>query len=121
MKIGVVLFVTDVSLSPAALARKSESLGFESIFMPEHTVIPVDRKTPYLWGTGGEHGEDEMPDYYWHLPDPFIALALAAAVTTRIKLGTGICLVPEFGIAAVPDRMSCHLQPLLLISWRCHT
>jgi alkanesulfonate monooxygenase SsuD/methylene tetrahydromethanopterin reductase-like flavin-dependent oxidoreductase (luciferase family) len=42
MKIGVVLFVTDVSLSPAALARKCESLGFESIFMPEHTVIPVD-------------------------------------------------------------------------------
>ena len=95
MKIGVVLFVTDVALSPAALARKCESLGFESIFMPEHTVIPVDRKTPYVWGTGGEHGEDEMPDYYWHLPDPFIALALAASVTTRIKLGTGICLVPE--------------------------
>jgi probable F420-dependent oxidoreductase len=68
------------------LGRAAEDYGFESLFLPEHTHIPTNRVTP--WPSGGE-----LPREYSHTLDPFIALGAVAAVTRRIKLGTGICLV----------------------------
>lgn len=89
MKIGVLAFVAEYTIDPARAAKKCEDLGFESFWIPEHPIIPVNRKTPYPIGDG------KIPEVYSHMPDPFIALAIAAAATRRIKLGTGICLVPE--------------------------
>lgn len=88
MKFGLATFPTDYSMGPAELARAAEEHGFESLFVTEHTHIPASRETPYPGGT-------ELPKEYSHTLDPFVALAAAAAVTTRLKLGTGICLVVE--------------------------
>jgi alkanesulfonate monooxygenase SsuD/methylene tetrahydromethanopterin reductase-like flavin-dependent oxidoreductase (luciferase family) len=59
------------------------------MFIPEHPIIPVDYKTPYPLGDG------KIPEPYAHMPDPFVLLAFAACATERLKIGTGICLVPE--------------------------
>lgn len=88
MHIGVFIFATDYSIDIRELARALEDRGFESLFLPEHTHIPVSRKTP--WPGGGE-----LPKEYSHTFDPFVALSFAASATTRLKLGTGICLVPQ--------------------------
>ena len=88
MKLGVFQFSTDYSMRPDDVARAAEERGFESIFYPEHTHIPVSRKSPW---PGGK----ELPKEYWHTNDLFVALAMAAAVTKKIRLGTGICLVIE--------------------------
>jgi len=73
-----------------ALAQKAEACGFDSVWLPEHPIIPVHTTTPFPGATDGV-----IPPYYAHAMDPFVALAAAAAVTSKIKLGTGICLVPE--------------------------
>jgi probable F420-dependent oxidoreductase len=86
MHFGVCMFPADYAIPVVDLARAAEDRGFESLFLPEHTHIPVQRETP--WSGGGE-----PPKEYSHTLDPFVALGAAAAVTTRIKLGTGICLV----------------------------
>src|SRR5581483_3258950 len=65
-----------------------EERGFESLFLPEHTHIPASRRSPWPGGAA-------LPKEYWHTHDPFVALAVAAAVTTRLRLGTGICLLVE--------------------------
>jgi len=88
MKLGLFQFSTDYSMRPDDLARAAEERGFESIFFPEHTHIPVSRKSPW---PGGK----DLPKDYWHTNDLFVALAMAAAVTKKIRLGTGICLVIE--------------------------
>jgi probable F420-dependent oxidoreductase len=85
---GVTIFPTDYSIQPVELARASEERGFDSLFFTEHTHIPTSRRTP--WPAGGD-----LPKDYWHTHDPFVALGAAAAVTERIRLGTGICLVVE--------------------------
>ena len=85
---GVSIFPTDYSIQPVALARAVEERGLDSLFVTEHTHIPASRKSPWPGGA-------ELPKEYWHTHDPFVALAAAAAVTERIKLGTGICLVVE--------------------------
>ncbi len=89
MKIGILAFITEQTPDPATLAKKCEALGFESFFLPEHPIIPVHCKTPYPLGDG------KIPDVYSHLGDPFVQLAFAAAATRRIKIGTGVCLLPE--------------------------
>ncbi|GIW45658.1 MAG: LLM class F420-dependent oxidoreductase [Candidatus Binatia bacterium] len=86
MYYGVMMFPTDYAIRPDELAREAEDRGFESLFFPEHTHIPTSRRTP--WPGGGE-----LPQEYWHTHDPFVALSAAAAVTRRLKVGTGICLV----------------------------
>ena len=86
MHYGVVMFPTEYSIAPDELARALEERGFESLWFPEHTHIPASRRSP--WPGGGE-----LPRDYWSAYDPFIALMAAAAATTRLKLGTGICLV----------------------------
>lgn len=88
MKYALTIFPTDYSIHPAELAKAAEERGFESLFFPEHTHIPSSRKTPYPAG-------GELPKEYSHTHDPFVALAMAAAVTTKLRLATGICLVTE--------------------------
>jgi len=88
MKYAVVIFPTGYSIGIAELARAAEERGFESLWVPEHTHIPASRRTPFPGGT-------ELPRYYWSALDPFVGLATAAAVTTKLKLATGICLVVE--------------------------
>lgn len=82
------MFATDRSIGAPELARAAEERGFSSLFLPEHTHIPTSRGTP--WPGGGE-----LPDEYRRSVDPLVALAAAATVTTRIRLGTGICLVAQ--------------------------
>ena len=88
MKYGVLIFPTDYSITPAELARAAEERGFESLFFPEHTHIPVSRETPFIGGR-------DLPEHYWHTYDPFVALMAAAAATKRLRVATGICLVIE--------------------------
>jgi probable F420-dependent oxidoreductase len=88
MNFGVVFFSTEYSMRPEALGLALEQRGFESLFLPEHTHIPVSRRTPYPQG-------GELPKEYSHTLDPFVGLAAAAVATKRLKLGTGICLVTE--------------------------
>ena len=90
MKVGIFVFETADSLDTAVLARHAEELGFESFWVPEHPVIPVTTTSPYRGASDGV-----IPEAYKRIVDPFVALARASAVTTTIKLGTGICLVPE--------------------------
>lgn len=85
---GVLIFATDFAIGPEILAREAEALGFESLFFPEHTHIPASRQTPWPGGKA-------LPKEYWHTHDPFVALAMAASVTTELKIGTGISLVTE--------------------------
>ncbi len=85
---GVAIFPTDGAIQPAEMARAAEERGFESLFFPEHTHIPASRETPFPQG-------GEMPPEYWHMHDPFVALAAAAAATTTIKLAFGVCLVAQ--------------------------
>lgn len=87
-RFGVTIFPTDYSIQPVPLARAVEERGLDSLFVTEHTHIPTSRKTP--WPAGAD-----LPKEYWHTHDPFVALGAAAAVTERIRLGTGICLVVE--------------------------
>jgi probable F420-dependent oxidoreductase len=88
MHYSLVMFPTDYSIHPAELARAAEGRGFESLFFPEHTHLPTSRRTPYPGG-------GELPKEYSHSQDPFVALAMAAAVTKRLRVATGICLVVE--------------------------
>src|SRR5688572_17422628 len=88
MEVGLANFLTDYGMAPAELGRQTEQRGFESLFLPEHTHIPVSRETPYPGG-------GELPPEYSHTLDPFVALGAGAAVTERLKLGTGVCLVIE--------------------------
>ena len=90
MKIGIMIAATAESGDIAEIAREVENLGYESFFIPEHPVIPIGFKTPLPIGGGGE-----LPEHYGRWMDPFVALSVAAGVTRRVKLGTGICLLPE--------------------------
>ena len=88
MRVGVCYFPTDYGIDIRELARAAEERGFESLLLPEHTHIPLSRRTPFPGG-------GELPKAYSHTHDPFVALSFAAAATTKILLGTGICLVPQ--------------------------
>src|ERR687888_886625 len=88
MDFGVIMFQTDFAINVVDLGRAAEERGFESLFLPEHTHIPVSRRTPYPGG-------GDLPREYSHTLDPFVSLAAVAAATTRLRLGTGICLVIE--------------------------
>jgi len=83
------MFGTDQSMRPDDLAREVEGRGFVSLYLPEHTHIPAGRGTP------PPTGEDTLPDHYSRSFDPLVALAMAAAVTERLRVGTGICLVAQ--------------------------
>src|SRR5882724_3682654 len=88
MHFGVVMFPTDYAMRVDDLARAVEARGFESLWFPEHTHIPVSRRSPWPGGP-------TLPKEYWHTHDLFVALAMATAVTTTLKVGSGICLLVE--------------------------
>ena len=88
MKVGVFYFPTDYGINIAELAKALEDRGFDSLFVPEHTHIPLSRKSPFPGG-------GELPKRYSHTHDPFVGLAFAAAATRKLTIGTGICLVPQ--------------------------
>ncbi len=105
MELGVFSFNTETTIRPDELAVAAEERGFESVWFPEHTHIPASRESPFPGGV-------PLPDEYAHMADPFASAAAAAAVTTRIKIGTGICLLTERDpitlakIVATVDRIS---------------
>jgi probable F420-dependent oxidoreductase len=88
MKIGILTVFHETSARPGPFAQELERLGFESFWAPEHPVLPVNPKTPFPQG-------GPIPDLYAHMSDQFVCLAMAAANTTTLKLGTGVTLVPE--------------------------
>lgn len=88
MQFGVAMFPADYAMSVVDLARAAEEHGFESLFLPEHTHIPTSRRSP--WPQGGD-----LPREYSHTLDPFVLLGAAAAVTSRLRIGTSICLVAQ--------------------------
>jgi probable F420-dependent oxidoreductase len=88
MDLGLVTMPIDHGIHPGELARAAEDAGFESLFFPEHTHIPASRETPAPRG-------GELPERYWRMYDPFVALAFAAAATGRLRVGTAVCLVIE--------------------------
>jgi probable F420-dependent oxidoreductase len=88
MKYGLAMFPTDYSITPVQLAREAEARGFESLWFPEHSHIPASRRTPFPAG-------GDLPKQYYDVFEPFIGLAAAAAVTTRLRLATGVCLVVQ--------------------------
>src|SRR6202012_250857 len=98
MHLGVALFATDQTNDIRDVARAAEDAGFESLFVAEHTHVPVSGAS--LYPAGGElagrgRTDAELPAEYSRSLAPFVALAAAAAVTERIRVGTGICLVTE--------------------------
>lgn len=88
MDVGIMIAATAETGDIAEIAREVENLGYASFYIPEHPVIPIGFKTTPPGGM-------ELPEHYGRWMDPFVALSIAAAVTRRVKLGTGICLLPE--------------------------
>jgi probable F420-dependent oxidoreductase len=96
MKIGVRSFITADTMAADKTATLCEALGFESMWVCDHPILPVDHSlAPTRVDDYVNIRDHQMPEYYRGVPDPFIVLTQAAAVTRQIKLGTGICLVPE--------------------------
>jgi probable F420-dependent oxidoreductase len=88
VEFGIGCFPTHNGVDPGSLARIVEERGHESLFFPEHTHIPASRETPYPAG-------GELPRKYFHTHDLFVALSTAAAATSKLRIGSGICLVIE--------------------------
>ena len=88
MRIGVLTFITDEGIGPVELGVGLEQRGLESLFLAEHSHIPVDAKTPYPGG-------GPIPRKYYRTLDPFVALTAAATATETLVVGTGIALVPQ--------------------------
>jgi probable F420-dependent oxidoreductase len=88
VRIGVLTFVTDQGIGPTELGVALEQRGFESLFLAEHSHVPVNAQTPYPLG-------GPMPTKYYRTLDPFVALTAAAVVTEKLVVGTGIALIPQ--------------------------
>ena len=86
MQFGLMTFPTEYAFHVAELAAAAEERGFESLWVAEHSHIPASRETPWPGGA-------ELPQMYYDALDPFVALAMAAQATTKLRVGTGICLV----------------------------
>jgi probable F420-dependent oxidoreductase len=89
VQIGLTIFLTDRTIGAVELARAAEARGFSSLWFPEHTHIPVSRRTP------APTGEAELPEEYLRCLDPVVALTAAAAVTERLIVGSGVALVAQ--------------------------
>ena len=102
MKFGLTFFPTAEAIHPAELARAAEERGFESMWFAEHTHIPVSPATP---GPPAP-GEPGLPAEYYATADPFVALAMAAQATTRLRVATGICLVAQRDVFATAKQVA---------------
>jgi probable F420-dependent oxidoreductase len=100
MEIGLAIHSTDLCMSPVELAREAEQRGFYSLYLPEHTHIPTSRRTP------PPTGEEVLAEEYKRSLDPFVALAAAAAVTSKIRLGTGVALVAQHDTIALAKELA---------------
>jgi probable F420-dependent oxidoreductase len=89
VRYGITMFATDQTMRVHELARAAEERGLYSLYIPEHTHIPISRRTP------PPTGDDELREEYKRTVDPFVALAAAAVVTERLRIGTGICVVAQ--------------------------
>src|SRR3954463_10842836 len=87
MEIGAAIFFTDYSITPTELAVALEERGFDSLWVAEHSHIPVSRRFTH------PQGETALTKEYFDVMDPFVTLSAAAAVTTHLKLGTAVCLI----------------------------
>ncbi len=85
---GASMFFTDYSMAPGELGRALEERGFELVWAPEHSHIPLSRKTPFAAG-------GDLPKKYYDAMDPFVTLTAAATATKTLKVGTGVCLVAQ--------------------------
>lgn len=99
MKIGISNFPTTYSMSAVELGKTLEDRGFESLWVVEHTHVPASRKTPYPMG-------GDLPSIYWESFEPFTYLAQVAAVTKDLRIGTGVCLVPQHHPIALAKRVA---------------
>jgi len=88
VKFGIAIFPTDYTISMSELAPAVEQLGFESIWVAEHSHIPASRESRWPGGA-------ELPKHYWHTLDPFVALTVAALASKTLRIATGICLVVQ--------------------------
>jgi probable F420-dependent oxidoreductase len=100
MKFGITTNMTWFGASVTDVARAAEGLGYESMWMGEHIIIPVHVKNPFLYGV-------PLPDTYKHMPNPFIWQSAAAAVTTRLKFGMDVCLVPQRDPLILAKEIAC--------------
>ena len=96
---GIVTTSTDYTMQPAELGRWLEAHGFESLWFGEHSHIPTSRKSPYPGG--------ELPQFAKELFDPFIGLTAAAVTTTKLKLGTSVCLIPQHNPINLAKTVTC--------------
>ena len=99
MKIGISNFPTAYSMNAVDLGRALEERGFESLWVVEHTHVPASRRTPYPMG-------GDLPSIYWESYEPFTFLAQVSAVTTTLRIGTGVCLVPQHHPIALAKRVA---------------
>ena len=116
MKIGILAYINDNTAPADVIARRCEELGFESIWLPEHPIMPVTFKPPQT-KVSEEAYQDKAGDWYARIPDPFVLLMAAAAATTRIRIATGICLVPEhepITLAKTVATLDCYSNGRLL-------
>ena len=88
MDFGAAMFFADYAMGPGEVARTLEARGFESVWAPEHSHIPISRATPFPQG-------GELPNKYYEAMDPFVTLTAAAVATETLKVGTGVCLVTQ--------------------------
>jgi probable F420-dependent oxidoreductase len=88
MEFGAAIFFTDYSMAPVELGIALEERGFESLWAPEHSHIPLSRRSPFPQG-------GDLPKKYYDVMDPFVTLSAAAGATARLKVGTGVCLVVQ--------------------------
>ena len=88
MDVGVLMFITDYALPVTQLAKELEDRGFESLWIPEHSHIPLSRKSQFPAG-------GDLPKRYYDCMDPFPVIGAAAAATTTLKVATGICIVTQ--------------------------
>src|SRR5271154_2095206 len=88
LNFGTSMFFTDYSMAPGELGQALEERGFESVWAPEHSHIPLSRKTAFPGG-------GDLPKKYFDAMDPFVTLTVAAMATKTLKVGTGICLIAQ--------------------------
>src|SRR5579862_8784660 len=106
LKFGAAMFFTDYSMAPGELGKALEERGFESVWAPEHSHIPLSRKT-------APAGGGELAKKYYDTMDPFVTLTMAAAATKTLKVATGVCLVAQRDpiqtakLVASIDQVSC--------------